>query len=203
MKKRVVTIAREFGSGGREIGLKLAEALNVPFYDKNLLKEVAESGGMHEDFIAENEERSPMIAAPLFGRNMLATYYQPSFSDTIFIEQAKLIKNIAERGPCVIVGRCADYVLRDDPDVVKVFISASMEFKISRKQSIAPEKADYSDAEMEKYIKDVSKQRIRYYEHYTGMKKGMASNFDLCIRTDKVGTDGAVKLILDYLENLK
>ena len=203
MNKRVVTIAREFGSGGREIGLKLAEALNVPFYDKNLLKEVAESGGMHEDFIAENEERSPMIAAPLFGRNMLATYYQPSFSDTIFIEQAKLIKNIAERGPCVIVGRCADYVLRDDPDVVKVFISASMEFKISRKQSIAPEKADYSDAEMEKYIKEVSKQRIRYYEHYTGMKKGMASNFDLCIRTDKVGTDGAVKLILDYLENLK
>ncbi|MBR3296914.1 MAG: cytidylate kinase-like family protein [Firmicutes bacterium] len=203
MNKRVVTIAREFGSGGREIGLKLAETLNVPFYDKNLLKEVAESGGMHEDFIAENEERSPMIAAPLFGRNMLATYYQPSFSDTIFIEQAKLIKSIAERGPCVIVGRCADYVLRDDPDVVKVFISASMEFKISRKQSIAPEKADYSDAEMEKYIKDVSKQRIRYYEHYTGMKKGMASNFDLCIRTDKVGTDGAVKLILDYLENLK
>jgi len=203
MNKRVITIAREFGSGGREIGLKLSEALDIPFYDKNLLKAVAEAGGMHEDFIAENEERSPLVAAPLFGRNMLATYYQPSFSDTIFIEQAKLIKSLAEKGPCVIVGRCADYILRDDPDVIKVFISASMEFKISRKHLVAPEKENFSDEEMEKYIKDVSKQRVRYYEHYTGMKKGMAPNFDLCIRTDKVGTDGAVKLILDYLENLK
>lgn len=203
MNKRVITIAREFGSGGREIGLKLSEALAIPFYDKNLLKEVAEAGGMHEEFLAENEERSPVIAAPLFGRNMLATYYQPSFSDTIFIEQAKLIKSIAGKGPCVIVGRCADYILRGNPDVIKVFVSASMEFKISRKHLVAPEKADYTDAEMEKYIKEVARQRIRYYEHYTGMKKGIASNFDLCIRTDKVGTDGAVNMILAFLENLK
>ena len=78
-----------------------------------------------------------------------------------------------------------------------------MEFKISRKHLVAPEKEDYTDEEMEKYIKDVSRQHVRYYEHYTGMKKGMATNFDLCIRTDKVGTDGAVKLILEYLDNLK
>ena len=191
---KVITIAREYGSGGREIGLKLSEALGIPFYDKELLKLVAEDGGLHEDFIAANEEKAPRIMAPTFGRAMIDTFYQPSLSDTIFIEQTRVIRQLAEQGPCVIVGRCADYVLKNI--AFKVYVHAGMDFKIARKHLVAPEKADLSDEEMSKYINDVEKRRRRFYEHYTGYRKGLAENYDLCIKTDKVGIDGAVKLII-------
>ena len=191
---KVITIAREYGSGGREIGLKLSETLGIPFYDKELLKLVAEDGGLHEDFIAANEEKAPRIMAPTFGRAMIDTFYQPSLSDTIFIEQTRVIRQLAEQGPCVIVGRCADYVLKNT--AFKVYVHAGMDFKIARKHLVAPEKADLSDEEMEKYINDVEKRRRRFYEHYTGYRKGLAENYDLCIKTDKVGIDGAVKLII-------
>ena len=194
---KVITIAREYGSGGREIGLKLSEALGIPFYDKELLKLVAEDGGLHEDFIAANEEKAPRIMAPTFGRAMIDTFYQPSLSDTIFIEQTRVIRQLAEQGPCVIVGRCADYVLKNT--AFKVYVHAGMDFKIARKHLVAPEKADLSDEEMEKYINDVEKRRRRFYEHYTGYRKGLAENYDLCIKTDKVGIDGAVKLIIAAL----
>ena len=194
---KVITIAREYGSGGREIGLKLSQALGIPFYDKELLKMVAEEGGLHEDFVAANEEKAPNIMAPTFGRAMIDTFYQPSLSDTIFIEQTKIIRQLAQQGPCVIVGRCADYVLKDA--AFKVFVHAGIDFKIARKHLVAPEKADLSDEEMAKYINDVEKRRRRFYEHYTGYRKGLAENYDLCIKTDKVGIDGAVKLIISAL----
>ena len=160
MNTKVITIGREFGSGGHEIGMKLAELLNIPFYDKEILK-VAEKGGLHESFLETHEERAPQFLAASFERTMIYTYYQPSLSDTIFLEQSKVIKEIAEQGPCGIVGRCADYVLRD-MDTYDVFICASMEHKIARKHSVAPEKADYTDAQMEKYIKSLEKERKRY-----------------------------------------
>ncbi|MBQ4371938.1 MAG: cytidylate kinase-like family protein [Firmicutes bacterium] len=202
MKKCIITIGREFGSGGREIGLRLAETLGIPFYDKEILKRVSEKGDLHETFLEQNEERAPQMLVSSFERFMVDTYYQPTLSDTIFVEQSKVIREIADEGPCVIVGRCADYIL-DDRDVLRLFICAGMEYKISRKHSVAPEKDDYTDAQMEKYIKDLEKQRRKYYEHYTGRKWGDVNNYDLCIRTDKIGTEGAVKLVLAYLENLK
>ncbi len=198
---KVITIGREYGSGGREVGVKLAERLGLPFYDKELLKLVAEKGDLHEDFLAANEEKAPQFLAPSFGRTMLETFYQPSFSDTIFVEQSRVIRSVAEQGPCVIVGRCADYILRDS--AFRVYIYAGDDFKIAHKHLVAPEKADYSNEEMLKYIKNVEKQRARYYEHYTGYKKGMAINYDLCIRTDLVGIDGAVSLIAEVWEGLE
>ena len=201
MKSKVITIAREYGSGGREVGVKLSERLGIPFYDKEILKLVAEKGDLHEDFLAANEEKPPQFLAPSFGRTMLETFYQPSFSDTIFVEQSKIIKSIADEGPCIIVGRCADYILKDS--AFKVYIYADMAFKIAHKHLVAPEKEDYSDEEMIKYIKSVEKKRARYYEHYTGYKKGVATNYDLCIRTDLIGVDAAVDLIVKALEEIK
>ncbi len=201
MSHTVITIAREYGSGGREVGVKVSERLRIPFYDKELLKLVAEKGDLNEDFLRANEERPPQFLAPSFGRTMLETFYQPSFSDTIFVEQSKIIKGIAQQGPCVIVGRCADYILKDD--AFKIYIYAGMDYKIQHKHLVAPEKENYSDEEMIKYIKNIEKQRAKYYEHYTGYKKGLASNYDLCIRTDLVGTGGAVELIVKAWEELK
>ncbi|MBQ2059538.1 MAG: cytidylate kinase-like family protein, partial [Firmicutes bacterium] len=139
MKKCIITIGREFGSGGREIGLRLAETLGIHFYDKEILKRVSEKGDLHETFLEQNEERAPQMLVSSFERFMVDTYYQPTLSDTIFVEQSKVIREIADEGPCVIVGRCADYIL-DDRDVLRLFICAGMEYKISRKHSVAPEK---------------------------------------------------------------
>ncbi len=203
MSHRVITIGREFGSGGREIGIELAQALGIPFYDKELITLAAKNGGLNETFLAANEERTPVISTGSFGRgDLFASFYQPSFSDKIFFEQADIIRELAKKGPCVIVGRCADYVLRDT-DAVRVFISASMPYKIARKHTVAPEKADYTDAQMEKYIKDTDKQRRKYYEHYTGRTWGLTANYHLCICSDHVGTHGAVQIILAYLENME
>lgn len=202
MDKRVVTIGREFGSGGREIGIRLAERLEIPFYDKELLKLASADGNFAEGFLAANEEKAPVSNAPSFGRMTFSSFYQPSLSDTIFLEQSKIIRELAAKGPCVIVGRCADYVLREAGSA-DIFISASMPYKIKRKRAVAPEKSGYSEEDMEKYIRDADKQRMKYYEHYTGRRWGHVENYHLCLFVDNVGMDGAVETIVTYLENWK
>ena len=164
MNKRVITIGREFGSGGREIGILLAKRLDIPFYDKELLKLASQEGEFDEKFLAANEEKAPDLSAPSLGRMAMTTFYQPSLSDTIFLEQSKIIRGLAAKGPCVIVGRCADYVLREEGSV-DIFISASMEYRIKRKRAVVPEKKDDTDEEMEKYIREADKQRMKYNEH--------------------------------------
>lgn len=202
MTNRVITIGREFGSGGREIGIELSKRLSIPFYDKELLKLTSADGDLDEKFLAANEEKAPSVGPPSLGRIALSTFYQPSLSDTIFIEQSKVIKEVAAKGPCVIVGRCADYVLKDEGSL-DVFICASMPYKIKRKRVVAPEKKDFSDEEMEKYIRDADKQRIKYYEHYTGRNWGRVDNYHLCLFADRVGTAGAVETIITYLAHWK
>lgn len=200
---KVITIGREFGSGGREIGIKLAEKLGVKFYDKELISLAAEDGSLDASFVEKHEEQSPSIISGGFGRATFASFeYRPSLTDTIFFKQCDVMKKIAAEGPCVIVGRCADYVLRDF-DRVDVFVSSSMESKIARKRPMAPEKADYTDAEMEKWIAQINKGRRKYYEHYTGNRWGNIENYDLCLKTDEIGVDGAVEVILAFINGLK
>jgi len=202
MAQRVIAITRDFGSGGRAIGLALAEKLGIPFYDKGILNQVAENQGLNKDFVNQVDRKGPSIPAPIFGRSMVATFYQPTFSDQIFIDQSNIIKELASKGPCVIVGRCADYILRDT-DAVKVYITAGMKHKIERKRAVDEEVAGASDEQIEKYIRDIDKRRSKYYEHFTGQKKGDALNYDLCIRSDEIGTDGAVNTIIEYLKGIK
>ena len=198
----VFTIGRQFGSGGRKIGKTLAEKLAIPFYDKELTRLASEHGGLDEEFMAENEERAPIVSTTAFARKGLSIFYQPSLSDTIFLDQSKIIREMAAKGPCVIVGRAADYVLRD-MGTVDVFISAGIEYKKARRRKRdAPNERDFNDEQLEKYIRDIDKQRQKYYEHYTGRRWGMIGNYHLCIWVDDIGSDGAVEVILKYIEHL-
>lgn len=202
MNNHVIAITREFGSGGRAMGIELAKQLGIPFYDKGILTQVAENQGLNEDFVNQVDKKGPQMLAPIFGRNVLSTFYQPTFSDQIFIDQSKIIKDLAAKGPCVIVGRCADYILRDT-DAVKIYVSASMEHKIERKRKVDPELAQASDEEIEKFVREIDKRRAKYYEHFTGLKKGESENYDLCMKADHLDVDAGVKVILAYLEGLK
>ncbi len=200
---RIITIGREFGSGGREIGIRLSQRLDVPFYDKELISLAAKHGGLDKGFVEAHEEQAPTLLTPGFGRQDFSSFmYQPSYSDTIYFKQCEVLKEIAEKGPCVIVGRCADYVLRDY-NTVNVFIYSDMESKILRKRAMAPEKADYTDEEMEKWIAKINRGRKRYYEHYSSGRWGDVENYDLCINTSRADVDGAVATIAAFLENLK
>ena len=203
MVNRVITIGREFGSGGREIGIELARRLGVPFYDKELITLAAKAGGIDPKLIERNEEGAHRISDKGRGRMSFFSFsYTPDFSDAISLQQCRVIKELAEKGPCVIVGRCADYVLRNEGSI-NVFIAASMPFKIARKRKVAIEKADYTDEQMERYINDVNAARANYYNHYTNQKWGNSSTYHLCVHSDLVDVEGSVETILAYLDNLK
>lgn len=203
MNNRVITIGREFGSGGREIGIKLAEKLGIPFYDKELITLAAEAGGIDPKLIERNEEGAHRISDKGRGRMSFFSFsYTPDFSDAIYLQQCKVIKDLAAKGPCVIVGRCADFVLRNEGSI-NVFIAASMPYKIKRKRKVAVEKADFTDEQMERYINDVNTARSNYYNHYTNQKWGNSGTYHLCVHSDLVDINGAVETILTYLENVK
>lgn len=202
MNNHVITIGREFGSGGREIGIKLAERLGIPFYDKELITLAAESGGIDPKLIERNEEGAHRISDKGRGRMSFFSFsYTPDFSDAIYLQQCRVIKELASKGPCVIVGRCADFVLKDEGSI-NVFIAASMPYKIARKRKVAVEKADFTDEQMERYIRDVNAARANYYNHYTNQKWGNSSTYHLCVHSDLVDVDGAVETILTYLQNI-
>ena len=203
MNSHVITIGREFGSGGHEIGMKLAERLGVPFYDRELITLASEEGGLDPKLIERNEEGAHRISEK--GRSRMSFFsasYTPDFSDAIYLQQCKVIKDLAAKGPCVIVGRCADFVLRNEGSI-NIFIAASMPYKIRRKRRVAIEKADYTDEQMERYINDMNAARSNYYNHYTNQKWGNSSTYHLCVHSDLVDVDGAVETILAYLKNVK
>ena len=133
MKKVVITIGREFGSGGREIGIKLSEKLNIPFYDKKIILHTAEKTNLEESIIEKHDEQHSF---PVFSSSNVFDIYQMPMSDRIYIAQADVIRDIAAKESCIIVGRCADFILDDNPDVFKVFITAPMKDKIERKRPL-------------------------------------------------------------------
>lgn len=203
MNSHVITIGREFGSGGHEIGMKLAERLGVPFYDRELITLAAEQGGIDPKLIERNEEGAHRLSEK--GRSRMPFFslsYTPDFSDAIYLQQCKVIKDLAAKGPCVIVGRCADFVLRTEGSI-NVFIAASMPYKIQRKRKVAIEKKDYTDEQFERYINDMNAARANYYNHYTNQKWGNSSTYHLCVHSDLVDVDGAVETIVAYLNSVK
>ncbi len=191
MKKVVITIGREFGSGGREIGLKLSEKLDIPFYDKELILEAAEKTKLEKSIVEKFDEKHTF---PGFTSSNLFEIYQMPMSDRIYIAQADVIREIAAKGSCVIVGRCADYILDGDPDCFNVFITAPMRDKIERKRDLLPGK---SDKEIENHIEKIDKKRSKYYTYYTDGIWGKASTYHLCIDSSVLGIDGTVNLIID------
>ena len=189
MKKVIITIGREFGSGGREIGLKLAEKLNIPFYDKELILHTAEKSNLEQSIIERYDEQH---AFPAFSSSNIFDIYQMPMSDRVYIAQADVIRDIAAKGSCIIVGRCADFILDDNPDCFKVFIHAPMKDKIERKKPLLPDK---TDSEIQAHIRKIDKKRAKYYTYYTDRTWGMSLTYNLSIDSSILGIDGTVELI--------
>ena len=202
MKKKIVTISRQYGSGGRYIGENLAKALGVPCYDEKLIDLVAKESGFAESFVAEKGERMTgsllfNIASSLsFANNVFSTNNGVTLQDEIYFTQNRIIKELAEKGPCVIVGRCADYILRERKDCLNVFIFADEDSKIER----AEKYFNISREEAPAVLKKKDKARANHYKYYTDQDWGMASNYDLCLNSGLIGIEGCVKTIQQVLE---
>ena len=198
MSKNIITISRQFGSGGRTVGKMLSEKLGIPFYDKELVKQVADETGFDVGFIEENREFSPSKSIFSFAMSQGIPVVQNglSMSDFIFCVQRQVILKLAEQ-PCVIVGRGADYILRDREDCFNVFIHADMQSRTERIVRLYGE----SEKKPEQRLADKDKKRKIYYKHYTDREWGDAKNYDMCLNSGKIGIDKCVELILDAIKD--
>ena len=202
MKKKIVTISRQYGSGGRYIGENLTKAMGVPCYDEKLIDMVAKESGFAQSFVAEKGERMTgsllfNIASSLsFANNVFSTNNGVTLQDEIYFTQNRIIKELADKGPCVIVGRCADYILREREDCLNVFIFADNESKIER----AEKYFNITREEAPAVLKKKDKARANHYKYYTDQEWGMASNYDLCLNSGLIGIEGCVKAIQQVLE---
>ncbi|MEG1730037.1 MAG: cytidylate kinase-like family protein [Oscillospiraceae bacterium] len=195
MNKTVITISREFGSGGRTIAKQLAERLGYAYYDKALVERIAEESGYSKEFVETRGEDATSTSSFLFNlaRSGSGGYDgAPGISDKLFIIQHNLIKKLAGEGPCVIVGRCSDYILKDEPNALHVFIHADKKFKANRIVELYGER----DAEPERRLEEKDKKRIVYYKNYTGRTWGMSTNYDLCMDSGKLGIENCVDVIV-------
>ena len=200
MKKTVITIGRQYGSGGHEVGVRLSAKLGIPLYDKEMITLTAEKSKLAEDYLEENEEIAPSIFRGVYTHGAAMGFYAQTPSEIIFIEQSKLIRQLADKGPCVIVGRCADYVLKEK-NPLNVFIQASFENRVARKAALWKDE-NLPLAEVEKQVRAIDKRRVKYYEYYTDQRFGDSANFHLCIDTGRCGIDGAVDTIVAYLNHM-
>lgn len=197
MKNTIITISRQYGSGGREIGKRLAEQLGIPFYDNELITIAAKKSGYAEAVFEQADQKpagSLLYSLSMFS-STVGTFDLP-LNDKIFLVQSDIIKEVAAKGSCVIVGRCADYVLRDNPDCVNVFIHGNLADRVEwaiRENDIDPEKA-------REMVLKTDKRRATYYNYYTSLKFGAAENYHLCINSSAVGRDGAVEVIRKYID---
>ncbi|MEG1608488.1 MAG: cytidylate kinase-like family protein [Clostridia bacterium] len=201
--KIVITVGREYGSGGHEIAKRLAKKLDIPFYDKEIAQLVAEKGDLAEKYLLDNEEKAPSywdFALP--NQTVVTTYYYQSMSQTIYLEQTEMIKELAKKGACVIVGRCSDFLLRTIGSI-NVFVYASLDKRIERKIKLSKENdnVSYEAKEMRKMINSIDKKRKKYYKYYTSQTWGDKTNYDICINTDKLSIDGAVDAIISYVKH--
>lgn len=199
--KQIITVSREFGSGGRSVGKRVAELLDIPYYDKELVKKVAVETGFDEKFIEqEGEYASPwksLFSYALAGMGGRQPLNGLSTEDFLWVIQCKTILDLADQGPCVIVGRCADYILREREDCLNVFIHANIPFRADRIVRLYGE----SEKEPEKRLEEKDKRRRAYYKHYTGKDWGMYTNYDLSLNTSVVGIERAVQIIVDVAKN--
>ena len=192
MEKRIITISREFGSGGRYIGEEVAKKLRNAYYDKSIINEIAEKSGLSPEYIKENAELSPkkgLFAYAFAGRDITGK----SVEDMVYEAQRKVIMEIAEKENCVIVGRNADFILKDRKDVLNVFIHGSIPEKVRRICSLY----NVTEVDAIKMINDIDKRRRTNYNFYTEQKWGMAENYTMSLNSSVLGYDLCQKIIID------
>ena len=204
-KKIVITIARQFGSGGREIGEKVAKILNIPMYDKELIKDAAAKGSLNEEVLKSTDESAAnsLLYTLAMGSNIIGASrhfgYKMPLNDKLFILQSEVIKEYAAAGSCVIIGRCADYVLKDEKDTLKIFIYGYLEHRVAR---ITERYPDIKSTQVIDVINKTDKRRASYYNFYTGNKWGKYDNYDLAINSSTFGIDGTANLIAEFAKNI-
>lgn len=203
MNDIIITISRQYGSGGRQIGQKVADALGIPFYDKEIIDLAAKESGLAVDFIRGQEKQltqsllfsivtNVTASGGTFGPNVL------SLADQVYLAEANAIRQLADKGPCVIVGRCADGVLKREKPLLRVYVSADLDSRCKRAVG------EYGDKEetIKKTVRDRDKQRARYCQHYYDQAWEDADNYDLCLNSDTLGIEGCVKVICHARELL-
>ncbi len=202
MERKIITISREFGSGGRTIGHMVAEKLGIPFYDKELVDQIALESGFAPTFVEEHGEHAP-------GRTLFSYAFAPhgvpgimnglSTADFLWNIQCSVILQIAEKGPCVIVGRNADYILKDRDDCLHVHIHAADDFRQERIVRL------YGDSEKapQARLQEKDKRRKVNYHHYTGREWGLSDNYDLCLCSSSIGIEHCADIIVDLVNSSK
>ncbi len=201
----VITIGRQYGSGGREIGEKLSEKLGIAFYNNELIAMAAQKSGMAHTVLGEADEKATSsllytlaMGSSFFNGNAGLAFDMP-INDKLFVTQSDIIKSLADEAPAVFIGRCADYVLRSYPHVVKLFIHAPLE---ERAKHIA-ERHELTLDKAKDLIVKTDKRRSNYYNYYTGQKWGRMENFDLAVNSALLGIDGTVEFLAQYIDDYR
>ena len=199
--KTIITIGRQYGSAGHSIGKILADGLGIKYYDKELLERAAKDSGLCQELFENHDEKptnsflySLVMDSYSFGYS--STMMDMPLNQKVFLAQFDAIKKIAQDGPCVIVGRCADYALEENPNVLSIFIKADMQDRIRRIAKLY----DLSDAKAKDKITKIDKQRASYYNYYTSKRWGEVDSYDLCLNSSVFGIDGTVDMIKQAIE---
>lgn len=204
-KKILITIARQFGSGGREIGERVAKILDIPLIDKELIKDAASNGELSEEVIksADESAANSLLYTLAMGSNVLGTTmhfgYKMPINDKLFILQSDAIKQYASKGSCVIIGRCADYVLRDEPSLFRIFIYGDLDH---RKERVKERHPELKSSQVIDVINKTDKRRASYYNFYTGNKWGKYDNYDMAINSSTFGVEETAELIAASVKKL-
>lgn len=200
MEKFVITIARQYGSGGRTVGQMLAKELGVEYYDKDLIIKASEESGINLALFANADEKSKNLFKRFKKKNYGGEVLSPSdknfnSEENLFNYQAKIIRDLADKESCIIIGRAADYILKDRDDVISVFVHAPQWFLLEQ----ASKKVSKKGKDLEKYIAKIDKERAEYYKAHTGREWTDARNYDLCLDSSKLGFDKCVEEIKAYM----
>jgi len=203
MANKVITISREFGTGARTIGQKLAEELGFAYYDRAIIQRAADKSGLSPDFIEKNEEKANNnflfnIATSAYISSGINLQYTVPVNDKAFIAQSDVIRDIAAKGNCVIVGRCANYVLNDHPNLLRVFVRAEKSDRIER----CINEYGYDPKTVEAELNKIDKGRSSYYKYYTGSAWKDMDNYDICINTSLSDIDLSVKTLADFAKSI-
>lgn len=202
MKKTIITISRQFGSGGRTVGRLIAEKLGIPFYDKELVEQIAVDSGFAPKFVEEHGEHSPgksILSYAFAAGGVPGVMNGLSTADFLWSIQCNAILQLAEKGPCVIVGRNADYILKDREDVLNIFVRADMDYRADRIVRLYGE----SEKSPVARLQEKDKRRSVNYQHYTGRTWGASENYDLCLNTATIGIEEAAEIVVSVVKNSK
>ena len=202
MEKKIITISREFGAGGRTIGHIVADKLGIPFYDGKLVEDIAKESGFAPKFVEEHSEHSPsgsVFSYAFAPQGVPGIMNGLSTADYLWNAQCNVILQLADKGPCVIVGRNADYILKDRADALHVYVSADLDFSAKHIVELYGE----TDKTPEQRLNEKDKRRRVNYQHYTGRTWGQAQNYDLCLRSSTLGFDQCAQIIINAIEQSK